>query len=200
MICGYFNKIYIINLHDRIEKFNILHDTLMSFNFHENDIVRIEAIDTRNKKIRKSGANGCKQSHLLCYETILKENSQYSLIAEDDCIFHPNFKNIFMEYINIIKNIDWYIVSFHNEKPYFRKKNKKFITDIPSLKLINHTKKYGSHFYSINKDLLINTDYMNFIKTQNTIIDRSIHDFKILSYRTNVTLTAQYNLKSDVDY
>jgi|TARA_B110000091_G_scaffold211245_1_gene255526 GR25 family glycosyltransferase involved in LPS biosynthesis len=107
-----FDKIYVINLNQDIEKKNIIDKKLKELNI---DYSIFEAVDGKKLKNIKLlnygsvGAVGCRLSHMKILEDAVKNNYNRILVFEDDIIFRKDFnKHLEQQYLTIKNNnVDW---------------------------------------------------------------------------------------------
>ena len=140
-----FDKIYVINLDRRKDRWEQVKKTLRSMKvWHKT--VRIPGID------RKVGHKGCTLSHIKFLETILEDKPLFPLVLEDDaCLF-----NDFNQHKSLITNAfcklpyDWAIFYIgYNLDPYGGHKCPDFI----SPELIQLHGCFTTHAYSVNMEL-----------------------------------------------
>lgn len=107
------DKIFIINLRDRTDKYNLITNQLGKFgikNYERFDAIRPtpEIITSSNiASIFKSGIIGCKQSHIEVIKEAKKRNYRQILILEDDADLVENFIELFSHVVEEQKNIPW---------------------------------------------------------------------------------------------
>lgn len=77
-------KIFCINLIEREDRYNF-----MKIQFEKIHNYPIEFV--RNNKHIKGGRYGCFESHIQCIKMALKQNLDYCLVLEDDCVLAENF-------------------------------------------------------------------------------------------------------------
>jgi len=156
------DKIYIINLKDRIDRWN---DSLVQLNKYniENyerfdairpDLKKIDPIHYKknNLKINEKyiiGALGCKLSHIEIIKNAKKKNYKQILILEDDFLFCENFIEKYNKiYSNIQKgeiNIDMMYLGFS-----IVRKNPFIDTLIDNFKKVTNV--HTTHAYIINNN------------------------------------------------
>lgn len=95
-------KKYVINLSNRKDR---LEHITKEFDYAGWDFIRFDAVDT-------SSYEGCAYSHIEVAELGIKQNEDYIMVFEDDIFFMPYFKDLFLDCINDLKNIEWDLFHF----------------------------------------------------------------------------------------
>lgn len=97
MLMDVFDKIYIINLPERVDRKNEIEAQLHSvgISLDDDQVVLFPAVrPTETAGFPTLGARGCFMSHLGVLEDIVNsKNTNYALILEDDCNFKKNFSD-----------------------------------------------------------------------------------------------------------
>jgi glycosyl transferase, family 25 len=115
-VFDFINKNYNINIQriegiDTIE--NVKNNNLIFNNFITNETLSLSATGLRKNKFNVLGEIGCYLSHKKCWEKILSDKLNNTLILEDGIIFHKhNFNN------NIDINTDFDIIFTNKEMTY----------------------------------------------------------------------------------
>lgn len=159
----YFDKIFVINLNHRSDRWEQCTKLFSEYNITNYE--RFEAICPKYENIPKklynnlvvnkkewyvTGAVGCKLSHLEIIKLAKERNYNNFLVLEDDfCIQKTigDFNNIFNNFINEIKNINWDMI-------YLGGNNLIKPKSINNLKLLHKAVKVNTtHAYCLNKSL-----------------------------------------------
>jgi GR25 family glycosyltransferase involved in LPS biosynthesis len=128
MFKEHFDKIFVINLEEATERWQIFLQELKNIGVSEEEVSRFEAIDGKSmpqKGNLKNGELGCHLSHLKIIELAQKEKYERILILEDDVEFHKNFARLFPKYIKDVPK-EWDLLYFggnHAEEPLPFSKN-----------------------------------------------------------------------------
>ncbi len=87
-----------------IEGINGLDLSIPNINLNE-----IYTIDHSFRPLRR-GEIGCYLSHIACWSLILESGKPYGMILEDDVVFVDNFRNIFNDTFEHIKDSEWDLI------------------------------------------------------------------------------------------
>lgn len=129
-IDNYVDRIFIININERIDKYQKMIKQFEKYNIHNFErfnacVVTYEDIhNDKNKSIFASkiyfkNAIGCKYSHLQVIQEAKKRNYTKILILEDDALLNPNFIQLFNSIIPKLDTLNWdmfYLGADHWEK------------------------------------------------------------------------------------
>ena len=109
--------IYIINLESRPDRKLRMENELTKHQLRGHFIKAVNGKDVDINKqtydqqdyFRKmrTGEIGCYLSHLKCWDLILQSGKPYGMVLEDDTVFIDNFKEIFINAMNDIKDLEW---------------------------------------------------------------------------------------------
>jgi GR25 family glycosyltransferase involved in LPS biosynthesis len=112
-----FDKVYLINLENDTDKYQIMKSKLDKFNIKFELFKAIDGNKLKNCKLLRfgnKGAVGCKMSHMKIIENAKYNNYSKILILEDDLYFWKNFNerfdSLYKNLINIDKN--WKLIYF----------------------------------------------------------------------------------------
>ena len=77
------------------------------------DGVNMDQIYVRDPTYRdlRRGEIGCYLSHAVCWNLILESGKSHGMVLEDDVVFIDNFKNVFNDIFEEIKDMDWDIIT-----------------------------------------------------------------------------------------
>ena len=130
-INNYFDKIIIVNLDKRKDRWKIIEQRLIEKKI--TNYLRISAIDITEPPYNSFklpsnfydtvGAYGMLCSASLVLQTAKKNKYNRILLLEDDIIFHKNFNKLFENNISQVPN-DWYLLYFGTSMHNWRLKNR----------------------------------------------------------------------------
>ncbi len=118
-------KIFIISLKSRPDRKKLAIDELKKHNLLQNstfveavngknmtdaEIKAVYKFDEKYRKLRK-GEIGCYLSHIDCWKRILASGMPYGMIIEDDVTFIDDFRKVFNDVFNNVKDMKWDMIS-----------------------------------------------------------------------------------------
>jgi hypothetical protein len=152
-----FDKIYVINLKQDVEKKNIIEKKLKELNIDYSIFEAVDGNKLKNVKLLSYGsvgAVGCRLSHMKILEDAIKNNYNRILVFEDDVIFRKNFN----------KHINWKLLylgcSYHGLP-------KNIKNSIDYVETMGNTS--GAFAVGIHKDIY--NVILNHIKNTNRVYD-----------------------------
>ena len=164
-----FDKIYVINLKQDVEKKNIIEKKLKELNIEYTIFEAIDGNKLKNVKLLNYGsvgAVGCRLSHMKILEDAVKNNYTSILVFEDDIIFRKDFNKHLEKQYSVIKNnnINWKLLylgcSYHGLP-------KNIKNSIDYVETIGNA--YGTFAVGIHKDIF--NVILNHIKNTNKVYD-----------------------------
>ncbi len=164
-----FDKIYIINLKHRTDRKNSIIKLLHNLNIDNHKIQFIDAVYTPN-----FGIYGCIQSHYLCVNNFINDNSiNNCVILEDDW----KYNNIddFNQKINLFLN------NYKNNYDGF------FIYSAITTNIINYQKTNIPQLYKVNNNMITATAY--------ALNNKDCAKFLLQKYKTGIDNLSVYNRK-----
>ena len=209
-INNYFDKIFIINLDDRKDRWALILKQLKEHNITNyqrfSAVKPIEIMSDKdnhyNKQIYsefnpkmtklfgtnyKVGALGCKLSHLEIIKYSQKEKLNNILILEDDCLIKEKFTNNFSKIIEIIQNSS--DVNIRNYDMLYLGGSfiKKTNNSSPTVEnnILKCNRIYTTHAYILN-----NTEY-------NNIFNTIINDLEKKKYPKEIDVYYSQNIQSN---
>jgi len=164
-----FDKIYVINLKQEVEKKIIIEKKLKELNIEYTIFEAVDGQKLKNVKLLNYGtlgAVGCRLSHMKILEDAVKNNYTSILVFEDDVIFRKDFNKHLEEQYSTIKNnnVNWKLLylgcSYHGLP-------KNIKNSIDYVETIGNA--YGAFAVGIHKDIY--NVILNHIKNTNKVYD-----------------------------
>ena len=212
-IIDFIDKIYIINLDERTDRYknclsqinnynieNFERFSAIKPNFEEINPIIYNNYSTYLSKDKKKyiiGATGCKFSHRDIIKDALNKNYENILIFEDDFLITKNFINNLNDYIKKMKNIKWdmlYLGGNNKSQPI---KNYCIKTNINNIYKCKNVK--CTHAYIINKRLF--NKILKDLETFDEEIDNYYYKCIQPNYNTYIydpILVKQFNFESNI--
>lgn len=165
----FFDKIYVINLKQDVEKKKIIEKKLKELNIDYSIFEAVDGNKLKNVKLLSYGsvgAVGCRLSHMKILEDAIKNNYNRILVFEDDVIFRKNFNKHLEKQYSTIKNnnINWKLLylgcSYHGLP-------KNIKNSIDYVETMGNTS--GAFAVGIHKDIF--NVILNHIKNTNRVYD-----------------------------
>lgn len=207
MISDFFDKIFVINLDTRKDRWNLIEKDLKDFridNYERFPAIRIELKDIppqyysnmfSPRKIHdyyKVGISGCKMSHVGVMKIAKERNYDSILVLEDDAKMIENIHSFFYLIEQQLRNINWDMIYFGGQ----RKKDNDIQVSANIIKA-NHI--FTTHAYAIkNKlfDKVINESLSSGLEMDNFYINLIQPNYNC--YCTYPHLIYQRNSDSDI--
>lgn len=192
----FFDKIYIINLPERVDRRRGMERELKSIglDYSSEKVEIFSAIKPAEKLAYPNiGVLGCSMSHLEVLRIAQREGLKNVLMMEDDLAISSRFLKLEEELVNELINVNWDMVflgyfPYHglNFSDYYDESKGEFVSDYKLLKK-THYPTQGAHFYAVK-----NTAYERLIGFFENFIDQRSKSFFYEQYGDYKDLDGAY--------